>query len=139
MPSIDFLSEKIKFVPKKQNKLRSWIKDVVRLEGRLLSSLVYVFCRDSYLLTLNSNYLNHDTLTDIVTFDYSEGGDIDGEIYISLERVRENAEQLEIEFEDELHRVMIHGVLHLLGFKDKNPSQKSAMRKKEEACLSLLK
>jgi rRNA maturation RNase YbeY len=83
--------------------------------------------------------LNHDTLTDIVTFDYSEGGDLDGEIYISLDRVRENAGKLEIAFEDELHRVMIHGVLHILGFKDKNPSQKSAMRKKEEACLSLLK
>jgi probable rRNA maturation factor len=139
MPYINFLSEKIKFVPKKQNKLRSWIKDVAGLEGRHVSSLVYIFCRDSYLLAINREYLNHDTLTDIVTFDYSEGGDLDGEIYISLDRVRENAGKLEIAFEDELHRVMIHGVLHILGFKDKNPSQKSAMRKKEEACLSLLK
>ena len=138
MSSINFLSEKIKFIPKKQKKLRSWIKDVVVLEGRHVSSLVYVFCRDSYLLTINREYLNHDTLTDIVTFDYSEGGDLDGEIYISLDRVKENARKLEIAFEDELHRVMIHGVLHILGLKDKSPSQKSAMRKKEEACLSLL-
>ncbi len=138
MPSINFLSEGIKFKPKNQNKLRSWVKAIIASEGQSLSSLVYVFCKDSYLLTINQDYLKHKTLTDIITFDYSEGS-LDGEIYISIERIRENATKFEKPFEDELHRVMIHGVLHILGFSDKSLSQKSTMRKKEEACLSLLK
>ena len=139
MPSIDFLSEGIEFKPKKQNKLRNWITAVIKSERRDVSSLVYIFCQDSYLLTLNHDYLKHKTLTDIITFDYSEGGEVDGEIYISIDRVRENAVKFEKPFEEELHRVMIHGVLHILGLKDKTTAQKSAMRKKEEACLSLWK
>lgn len=139
MPSINFLSEGIDFKPKNQNKLKTWIKRVIESEGRELSSLVYIFCTDTYLLSINQDYLKHKTLTDIITFDYSESNQIDGEIYISIERVRENAIRFEKTFEEELHRVMIHGVLHILGLKDKNPAQKSAMRKKEEACLSLWK
>jgi rRNA maturation RNase YbeY len=137
MPSIYFLSEEIKFKPKNQNKLRDWIASIVKSEKRDISSLAYIFCKDPFLLSINQNYLNHKTLTDIITFDYSEGKSVDGEIYISIERVKENAFKFEKDFEDELHRVMIHGVLHILGFKDKTPSQKTAMRKKEEACLSL--
>lgn len=139
MPSINFLSEGIKFKPKNQNKLSRWIKGIIASERRGLSSLVYIFCQDSYLLTINHDYLKHKTLTDIITFDYSEGEDVDGEIYISIDRVKENATKFEKSFDDELHRVMIHGVLHILGFSDKSSSQKSTMRKKEEACLSLLK
>lgn len=138
MPTINFLSEGIKFKPKNQNKIRSWIKAIIASEGQSLSSLVYVFCKDSYLLTINQDYLKHKTLTDIITFNYSEGS-LDGEIYISIERIRENATKFEKSFEDELHRVMIHGVLHILGFSDKSLAQKSTMRKKEEACLSLRK
>ncbi len=139
MPSINFLSEGIDFKPKNQNKLKTWIKGVLQSEGRELSYLVYIFCTDSYLLSINQEYLKHKTLTDIITFDYSESNQIDGEIYISIERVRENAIKFEKTFEEELHRVMIHGVLHILGLKDKSPAQKSTMRKKEEACLSLWK
>ena len=139
MPSINFFSKGIKFKPKKQNELRTWITRVIEDKGRELESLVYVFCQDSYLLTINQDYLKHKTLTDIITFDYSEGKQVEGEIYISLERVKENASKFEKSFEEELHRVMIHGVLHLLGYKDKTRAQKSVMRKKEEACLSLLK
>ena len=139
MQSINFLSEGIRFKPKNQNKLRSWIKGIIASERRGLSSLVYIFCQDSYLTTINQDYLKHKTLTDIITFDYSEGEHVNGEIYISIDRVRENATKFEKSFDDELHRVMIHGVLHILGFSDKSPSQKSIMRKKEEACLSLLK
>lgn len=139
MPSINFLSEGIDFKPKNQNKLKSWIKRVIESEGRELSSLVYIFCGDTYLLSINQDYLKHKTLTDIITFDYSESDQVDGEIYISIERVQENALRFEKTFEEELHRVMIHGVLHILGLKDKSPAQKSAMRKKEEACLSLWK
>ena len=139
MPVINFISEGIKFKPLNQNKLKSWIKNIINLEGRNLSSLVYIFCKDSYLLTINQEYLNHKTLTDIITFNYSDGLQIEGEIYISTERVRENAVTFGKEYEEELHRVMIHGVLHLLGYNDKSPSQKTRMRKKEEACLSLRK
>jgi len=138
MPSIDFLSEGIVFKPKNQNKIKSWLKRVIKSEGRGFSSLVYVFCTDSYLLSMNQEYLKHKTLTDIITFDYSEGKDVEGEIYISIERVKENATKFGKHFEDELHRVMIHGVLHILGFSDKSRLQKLTMRKKEEACLSLL-
>ena len=138
MPSINFLSEGIEFKVKNQNKLRAWIKKVIETEGKKLSTLVYIFCSDSYLLTINQDFLKHKTLTDIITFDYSLEGRVDGEIYISIERVSENALKFGKTIEDELHRVMIHGVLHILGFKDKSPSQKSIMRKKEEACLSLL-
>ena len=137
MPSINFLSEGIDFKPKNQNKLKSWIKMVIDSEGRELASLVYIFCKDSYLLTINQDYLKHKTLTDIITFDYSESDQVEGEIYISVERVKENATKFQRSFEEELRRVMIHGVLHILGFKDKNPAQKIVMRKKEEACLSL--
>ena len=139
MSSIYFLSEGIKFKPKKQKNLKSWVKGVIESEGRNLSSLVYIFCSDSYLLTLNQGYLNHKTFTDIITFDYSEGDALDGEIYISVDRIKDNAIKFERDFEEELHRVMIHGVLHILGFKDKSLSEKSGMRKKEEACLSLWK
>lgn len=139
MSSIYFLSEGIKFKPKKQKNLKSWVKGVIESEGRNLTSLVYIFCSDSYLLTLNQGYLNHKTFTDIITFDYSEGDVVDGEIYISVDRIKDNAIKFERDFEEELHRVMIHGVLHILGFKDKSPSEKSVMRKKEEACLSLWK
>ena len=139
MPPINFLSEGTKFKPKNQKKLRSWIKQVIESEGCELSSLVYIFCKDSYLLTINQDFLRHKTLTDIITFDYSESGRVEGEIYISIDRVKENSVRFEKSFEEELHRVMIHGILHILGLEDKNPAQKTAMRKKEEACLSLWK
>ena len=139
MSAINFISEGIKFKPLNQNKLKSWIKNIITLEGRNLSSLVYIFCKDSYLQTINKKYLGHKTLTDIITFNYSDGLQVEGEIYISVERVQENAVIFEKWFEEELHRVMIHGVLHIIGYNDKNPSQKSIMRKKEEACLSLRK
>jgi len=99
--------------------------------------LSYIFCSDKYLLSINQKYLNHNTLTDIVTFDLAEDAEIEGEIYISVERVKENAVKYAVDFEEELHRVIIHGLLHLIGYKDKTASQKAQMRKKEQACLSL--
>jgi probable rRNA maturation factor len=106
----------------------------------LINEINYIFCSDSYLLSLNKGFLKHNTLTDIITFDNSEGtGSMEGEIYISIERVKENATKYDVSFEDELNRVMIHGILHLLGYKDKKPSEKALMRKKEEAYLSLRK
>jgi len=140
MPRVNFFSHEIRFKPKAQRKITSWIKRVVEEEGATINEINYVFCTDAYLLSLNQGFLKHNTLTDIITFDNSEEPSVlEGEIYISIERVIENAEKYFVSFENELHRVMIHGVLHLLGYKDKKPSEKTLMRKKEEACLSLLK
>ena len=100
--------------------------------------LTYIFCSDEYLHKLNVEYLDHDTLTDVITFDNADDSDIlEGDIFISVERVAENAKELGHSFRDELHRVMIHGVLHLLGYHDKDLLAQTAMRKKEDYCLSL--
>jgi len=117
--------------------LKSWIKKVVGKEGRKMKDLSFIFCDDMELLNKNSKYLNHDTLTDILTFDYSENNNISGDIYISIDRVKENAKTYKVTFENELDRVMIHGVLHLLGYKDKSKKDQKAMREKEDFYLSL--
>ena len=114
-----------------------WIANAVKKEGKRLRSLQIVFCNDKYLLKINKTFLHHNTLTDIITFDYSEGLQIDGELYISIPRIRENAKKFSVTLDEEFHRVMIHGVLHLLGYTDKTTRQKSIMRKKEDAYLSL--
>ena len=138
MATIRFFSEDISFKIDLPRKKSQWIKEVARREKKTIKEINYIFCSDEYLLQLNQGFLNHKTLTDIITFDNSEGKNgLEGEIYISIERVQENAIKFNNEFEDELHRVMIHGVLHLIGYKDKKPSEKALMRKKEEACLSL--
>jgi rRNA maturation RNase YbeY len=141
MPLIHYFSHKTRYKLKTPRKVTSWIKRVVEKEGAMIQEINFIFCSDSYLLSLNQDYLKHNTFTDIITFDNSSESDscIAGEIYISIERVQENAEKFQVQFEDELNRVMIHGVLHLLGFKDKKPSEKALMRKKEDACLSLRK
>jgi rRNA maturation RNase YbeY len=138
MSSIHFFSQGTPFKLKTPRKVSSWIKRVVAEEGSSIQEINYVFCPDSYLLTLNQGFLKHNTLTDIITFDNSEGhGSLEGDIYISIDRVKENANKYKVSFDDELSRVMVHGVLHLLGYKDKKPTEKALMRKKEEACLSL--
>jgi probable rRNA maturation factor len=140
MSSIHFFSQDIRFKLKNPRKVTFWIKRVVEKESSSIQEINYVFCSDLYLLNLNRGFLKHNTLTDIITFDNSEGrASLEGEIYISIDRVKENAEKYNVPFDEELSRVMIHGVLHLLGYKDKKPSEKALMRKKEEACLSLRK
>lgn len=110
------------------------------MEKHQLKEINYIFCSDFFLLNLNQDFLNHDTLTDIITFDNSENKImLEGEVYISIDRVKENASKFKSEFQDELDRVIIHGVLHLMGYKDKESTDKALMRKKEEACLSLRK
>ena len=100
--------------------------------------LTYIFCSDEYLHRVNVEYLDHDTYTDVITFDNADDADIiEGDVFISVERVRENAAKLGVTFRDELHRVMIHGMLHLLGYQDKDLLSQTAMRKKEDDCLSL--
>ncbi len=136
---VRFFVEEIDFKINNPRKAVNWIKEAVKKERRSLSDINYIFCDDPYLLGLNQGFLNHKTLTDIITFDYSEGKTIAGEIYISIDRVKENSLKFQSDFEDELHRVMIHGILHLCGYNDKKATEKSIMRKKEDAYLSLWK
>ena len=142
MPRIPvfFFEENIKFKPKNKSTLREWIKSTIIAEGYKLKELNYIFCSDSYLIELNRQYLNHDTYTDIITFDNSETeGTITGDIFISIERIRENAVKFSGNEADELHRVIIHGALHLLGYKDKTKADKELMTQKEDFYLAQVK
>lgn len=140
MASINFFSQKPRFKLSNPKKTSSWIKKTVEKEGASLISLNYIFCSDEYLADINVKFLKHNTLTDIITFNYNPSKtEIEGEIYISVDRVRENAQTFEVDFQTELNRVIIHGVLHLLGYNDKTKSQKKAMREKEDSYLSLRK
>lgn len=128
---ITFLTEDIAFKLQEKLKHKSWLKDVAKVEGFEIGELNYIFCSDAYLLDINQKYLGHDTLTDIVTFDNSENPSIlEGDIFISVERVRENALKFDTA-NSELKRVMVHGLLHLIGYKDKGKAQKELMSKKE--------
>ena len=138
MPAIQFFEEDITYKLKKKKAVRSWITETILAEGFKLSELTYIFCSDEYLLQINRQYLNHDTYTDIITFDNAdEKGLIVGDIFISIDRIRENALKYSITEADELHRVIIHGALHLLGYKDKTPSDKKKMTLKEDFYLNL--
>lgn len=138
MAKIQFYAEDTPFKLAKPRKTATWITEVCSEHGKTIKSLSFIFCSDQHLHKINLEYLNHDTLTDIVTFDSSEGDDsIEGDIFISIERVRENAPKYKNPFMQELHRVIIHGVLHLIGFKDKSKKDKLEMRAEEERCLSL--
>lgn len=117
----------------------AWISEVITSEGFEEGEITYVFCDDAYLHSLNVKFLEHDTLTDIISFDYSLGKQINGEIYISIERVKENAEEFNASFTEELHRVIIHGILHYCGYKDKSETEAKEMRKREDKALSLVK
>lgn len=136
---IRFFYEKVDFKIKNPRKTVNWIKETARSEKRSVSDINYVFCSDSYLLKLNQEFLSHKSFTDIITFDYSDGKSISGEIYISLDRVKENSLKFNSSLQDEILRVMIHGILHLVGYNDKKPSEIVTMREKEEAYLSLWK
>lgn len=117
--------------------LSHWISEIILHENHELGDLTYVFCDDAYLHKLNVQFLNHDTLTDIISFDNSLGKQIHGEIYISVERVKENAATYQVAFLEELHRVIIHGVLHFCGYKDKTKKQQETMSCKENEALDL--
>ena len=119
-----------------RRKLALFITDLFARQGKSFKSLSYIFCSDEYLLEINRQYLDHDDYTDIISFLLSDPGQaVEGEIYISEERVRENAAELKVSFNEELHRVIFHGALHLLGFKDKSPADKHKMTAAENDCL----
>lgn len=138
MAAVDFFAQDIAFKLPKPRKTKQWIELAIEKERKKIEHLNYIFCSDAYLLSLNEQYLNHKTLTDIITFDHSETKEhIEGDIFISVERVSANAVELNTDFDEELHRVIIHGVLHLIGYSDKSLPKKAQMRKKEDAYLSL--
>jgi rRNA maturation RNase YbeY len=134
---IEFYSE-TDFSLEDKRKIRSWIKHIANVEGHELGEINYIFCDDNYLAELNQKYLDHDTLTDILTFDFSEGKKLSGDVFISIERVQENANIFNTKPKDELHRVMIHGILHLCGYKDKSKDETKVMRIKENEALKML-
>ena len=137
MPEIAFLKKGIAFRFVGAKKTSKWLTRIATAENSKLDSLTYIFASDPFVAGLNRKYLRHNTYTDILTFDYSERGSITGEIYISIARVRENAKAFNEPFTRELRRVIVHGLLHLLGYDDSTPRLAARMRRKEEACLSL--
>jgi rRNA maturation RNase YbeY len=136
--AINFFSEETNFKPKQVKALRNWILKSIEAENYTLIELNFIYCSDDYLLKINKEYLNHETYTDTVTFDNSEiEGEILGDIFISIDRIRENAKTFKTATKDELHRVMIHSTLHLLGYKDKSPKDKTQMTAKENEYLAV--
>jgi rRNA maturation RNase YbeY len=115
----------------------SWISEVIISERKNEGDINFIFCDDDYLFELNQEYLRHDTLTDIISFDYSIGNELHGDVFISVERVRENADEFNVSFLEELKRVMAHGVLHYCGYKDKNEKDEFIMRQKEEEKMAM--
>jgi probable rRNA maturation factor len=118
-------------------KYQEWLSSVIASEGKKEGEVNYIFCDDEYLLQINIQYLDHDTLTDIISFDYTIGNEISGDIFISVERVRENAVDFNVPFEEELRRVMAHGVLHYCGYKDKSEADEQLMRDKEDEKITM--
>ncbi|MDO9255699.1 MAG: rRNA maturation RNase YbeY [Bacteroidales bacterium] len=133
---ISFSTAEIEFNLTNKLKVKAWVKSILEAEKKMAGDITYIFCNDDYLGSMNEKYLKHDTLTDIITFDYSEKGILSGDIFISIERIKENAESFKTGFDAELGRVMAHGVLHLSGYKDKAAADKKEMRSKEDFYLS---
>ena len=120
-----------------ESQISTWLSNVIVSENKKEGDINYIFCDDEYLLEINQQYLDHDTLTDIISFDYCVGNELHGDIFISIERVRENALDFDVKFEEELLRVMAHGVLHYCGYKDKSEEDEKLMRQKEEEKIKL--
>lgn len=133
--SINFYFEEIEEFQLDLPKSKKWIKNTIKKEGREPGEITFIFCSDDYLLEINKQYLDHDYYTDIITFDYVEGKEISGDIFISVDRVKENAATFGVDFQNELNRVLVHGVLHLLGYKDKSADEKKLMTSKEDEYL----
>lgn len=134
--TIFFFKEDTSYQLRQRTEIRSWLNTIAKKEKYSILELNYIFCSDEYLLQMNRDFLDHDYYTDIITFDNSEvKGKIEGDIFISIERVRDNAQLQHSTFKDELHRVLVHGLLHLTGYKDKTNKEKEMMRKKEDTAL----
>ncbi len=127
----------IDFILEDEDAFSKWLSQVIVSENKKEGEINYIFCDDEYLHKLNVEYLNHDTLTDIISFDYSVGNELHGDVFVSVERVRENAIDFNTKFEDELMRVLVHGVLHYCGYKDKSEEDELLMRSKEDEKIAL--
>ncbi len=135
---VNFCCEDTNFVFKKKRDTARWFKDIAVSEGKILGVVTIIFCSDAYLLNLNIKFLNHDFFTDIITFDYCEGDRLDGDIFISVDTVRSNSVEYGTSFDNELARVMVHGLLHLVGYDDQTEEQVRVMREKEDFYLDWL-
>ena len=120
------------FTLENESTIAEWLSKVIISENKKEGEINYIFCDDDYLLEINQQYLDHDTLTDIISFDYTVGNELHGDVFISIDRVRENSEEFKVSFENELNRVMVHGILHYCGFKDKTEDDEKMMRLKED-------
>lgn len=130
-------SEDIDFKLKGVLAIKKWLKGTLENEGFTLGEINYIFCSDNYILKINKDYLNHNYFTDIITFNYNEGKKVNADIFISIDTVKSNANSRKIDFYNELHRVMVHGILHLVGYNDKTPTQQIEMTSKEDYYLNL--
>jgi probable rRNA maturation factor len=137
---IEFFCEEVEFEVSHEQEVKTWLSEIITKNSFELESLNYIFCSDEYLHQMNVDYLEHDTLTDVITFDNSDiEGVIEGDVFISIDRVVDNAASFNISVQEELHRVMAHGLLHLLGYEDKGPEKQVVMRSKEDEYLRLRK
>lgn len=135
--AIQFFTEDISSISIKKIILKKWISNLIKNENCVLGDLNIIFCSDDYILTINNQYLKHDYYTDIITFDYCVDKTINGDLFISIDTVKTNSEKFKTSYNQELHRVIFHGVLHLVGFKDKTPKDEKLMRKKENQYLEM--
>jgi rRNA maturation RNase YbeY len=133
---IDFNYE-TEFIIENEEAIATWLSRVIVSENKKEGEINYIFCDDEYLLKINLEYLNHDTLTDIISFDYSMGNELNGDIFVSVERVRDNANDFKVSFEDEFKRVLVHGILHYCGYQDKSDEDEKIMRSKEDEKLAM--
>ena len=133
--SLNYYFEEVKDFPISQH-VNKWIENSILSEKKKAGEISFIFCSDEYLLKINKEHLDHDYYTDVITFDYVVDDEISGDIFISIDRIEENAKEYNVSFKDELNRIMIHGVLHLLGYKDKEKDEKELMTKKEDEYLS---
>jgi rRNA maturation RNase YbeY len=135
---ITYQAEGINFPAINRTKTGIWIKKIARIYRKKIGEIAYIFCSDEKILEINNRYLQHDYYTDIITFDYSEKDAIAGDIFISIDTVKSNSERFQTDFNEELHRVIIHGILHLCGLTDKTPKEEKMMREKENEALQLI-
>ena len=136
--AVSFYTEGVDLPAINKTKIRNWVKQVAEIHNMRVGEISYIFCDDEKILEVNKQYLQHDYYTDIITFDYTEGNKIAGDLFISLDTVRTNAEQFGQEYNTELHRVIIHGILHLCGINDKGPGEREIMEAEENKALALI-
>ena len=136
--AVSYYAEEVKLPAIKKRETTAWIRSVAAVYGKKVGDVSYIFCSDEKILAVNKEYLQHDYYTDIISFDYTEGQVISGDLFISLDTVKSNAEQFNVDYNEELHRIIIHGILHLCGINDKAPGEREVMTQKENEALLLL-